>query len=150
MEQKLEQGTRRRPRVRPDEPVAQRVTRTKAEQMLTETLERMEMMAAMAEQNEAARIQIMAYMKANKLTDMKVAKGSANISHTKGRATNTIDPKGFHELCESDKDFYSAISVSVTKAKEVVASKALERITTSVPGTVGPDVLKIEPLKTKE
>lgn len=60
-----------------------------------------------------------------------------------GRTTNTIDPQGFRQACDNDKDFYSAISVSNTKAQQVVPAKKLATITTSTPGKVGEETVRV-------
>lgn len=83
-----------------------------------------------------------AAMKAAKVSQHKVAGILAEIYCPPGKAQNIVDPKKFHELT-SDKDFYSAISVSVTKAKEVLPGKELATIMTKIPAKPGKETVKV-------
>lgn len=74
----------------------------------------------------------------------KLTKGNATATFVRsaGKSQNIVDPKKFHS-CVDEKDFYSAISVSITKAKELLGQKELDRITTTIPAKVGEEKLKI-------
>lgn len=67
----------------------------------------------------------------------------AEITRSAGRASNVIDPVGFRKLVKDDKEFFSAISVSVTAAKKVLPEKALAKITTTTPGKIGDPVIRV-------
>lgn len=60
----------------------------------------------------------------------------------KGRATYTINPAEFYKLVE-EKDFFEAVSVSSTKAKELLPGKALERITSKTGGGLKPEIVEV-------
>lgn len=66
----------------------------------------------------------------------------AELTQSAGKATNIIDVKAFRKTV-SDEDFLACISVGVTKAKEVLGQKELDRITTTIPGKTGDKKLKI-------
>lgn len=88
-----------------------------------------------------------ALMVSLKLTTREVDTAIAEMVRSAGKATNTIDPKKFMNAVE-EKDFFAAISVSVTKAKELLPGKTLERMTTTVAGKAGDPKLKVT-LKSK-
>lgn len=67
----------------------------------------------------------------------------AAITQSAGKATNLIDPKAFKKKVD-EKDFFNCISVSVTKAKEVLGQKELDSITTTIPGKLGERKLSIK------
>lgn len=71
----------------------------------------------------------------------------ATVERAAGRTTNTIDPVKFREKVSDDKEFFGAISVSMTAAKKVLPEKTLARITTSVPGTPGDPKVKVVRMK---
>jgi len=60
-----------------------------------------------------------------------------------GRATNIVDPKAFRKLVPNDTEYYAAIAVSVTKAREVLPKKQLDSITTTIPGKLGEETVKV-------
>lgn len=68
---------------------------------------------------------------------------TAAITQSAGKATNLIDPKAFKKKVD-EKDFFNCISVSVTKAKEVLGQKELDSITTTIPGKLGERKLSIK------
>ena len=67
----------------------------------------------------------------------------AELYQSAGRASNIIDPKGFRKLVPDDADFYSAVSVSVVKARELLPKKQLDSITTNVPGKPGEETVRV-------
>lgn len=83
-------------------------------------------------------------MKAAGMVSHRVEDITADITRSAGKASNYIDPAGFRKLVKDDKEFYSAISVSVTAAKKVLPEKSLARITTTTPGTAGPEYVKVK------
>lgn len=68
---------------------------------------------------------------------------TATLFRSAGRATNIIDPKGFRKMVESDKEFYSCISVSTTEAKKVLPEKQLATITTTKAAVPGEETVKV-------
>lgn len=89
---------------------------------------------------------LLALMKANKLTTTScttsVGMATAEVVRSAGRATNTIDPRGFRKLVTED-DFYDCISVSNTKAKTVLSARELVSVTDTVPGKPGEPTIKV-------
>ena len=63
-----------------------------------------------------------------------------------GRSTNIVDARAFHKLVDDD-DFYASIAVSVTAAKKVLSQKALDKITTTIPGKPGAERVEIKEAK---
>lgn len=82
-------------------------------------------------------------MKRVKLTEFAHDFIKAEFVKSPGRATNIIDPEGFHGLCPDDKSFYSAVSVSNTKARTIVPMRQLDGVTTNIPAKPGEESLKI-------
>jgi len=80
------------------------------------------------------------------VTEQFTTKGHAYFKPQKGRAVNTIDPVLFRDAVDED-EFLECISVSVTKAKEVLPAKALARITTTIPGKDKEPKLVVEEVK---
>lgn len=66
----------------------------------------------------------------------------AELQRSPGRATNVVDPKAYRGLV-SEQDFYESISVSVTKARELVPGKQLAAITKHTPGKPGEETVKV-------
>lgn len=69
------------------------------------------------------------------------------ITRSQGRATNIVDPVAFRKLVKDDKEFYSAISVSIVDARKVLPTKALDKITKQIPGKPGPETVKLVEVK---
>lgn len=86
--------------------------------------------------------QLMKAMTKAGLTHFDVEGADADIARSAGKATNTIDPALLFKKVDRD-DFFSAISVSVTKAKALLGQKELDSITTTTPGKPGEPKLKI-------
>ena len=78
----------------------------------------------------------------NKFEKVEVEAATAEITQSAGKSTNIIDVKAFRKKV-SDDDFLACISVGVTKAKEVLGQKELDKITTTIPGKTGEKKLKI-------
>lgn len=69
------------------------------------------------------------------VTEHTTKKGTAKLVTPKGRASTTIDPVEFEAEVDSE-EFYAAVKVQVTKAKEVLSGKQyskLAQITPAVP-----------------
>lgn len=78
----------------------------------------------------------------------KVQKHEGNISIAEfvvppGRSTRIIDPVKFREKVQDDRDFFSAISVSVTKAKKVLSEKEIDSISDIRPPKEKEPILKV-------
>lgn len=69
--------------------------------------------------------------------------GHAYYKPQTGRATNVVDVRAFAEAVDED-DFYDAVTVSVTKAKDVMPAKALAKITERIEPAPKPDKLVVE------
>lgn len=78
----------------------------------------------------------------NKFEKVEVDAAVAEVTQSAGKSTNIIDVKAFRKKV-SDDDFLACISVGVTKAKEVLGQKELDKITTTIPGKTGEKKLKI-------
>ncbi len=76
------------------------------------------------------------------LTSVSYGASSAEIVRSAGKATNVIDIKALHKKLPLS-DFLECVTVSVTKAKEMVAAKELAAITSTIPGKVGEPKLKV-------
>ena len=81
-------------------------------------------------------------MKGGKLSEVSAGKAHAALVRPAGKTQNIIDVKKFFNAVEED-DFFSAVSVLVTKAKELLGQKELDKITRSIPGKLGDEKLKI-------
>lgn len=81
-------------------------------------------------------------MTAGAVDRVEVADAVAEVTQSAGKASNIIDVKAFRKKV-SDDDFLACISVGVTKAKEVLGQKELDKITTTIPGKTGEKKLKI-------
>lgn len=81
-------------------------------------------------------------MKAGHLDSVSEGKAHATFVRPAGKTQNVIDARKFYDKVDED-DFFSAISVLVTKAKELLGQKELDKITTSIPGKAGEEKLKI-------
>ena len=75
---------------------------------------------------------------------LSVTEGMATAAFVRpsGKSVVTIDPRKFEESVDDD-EFYSCITVSVTKAKQVLSQKALNRISSVAPAKLGEETLKI-------
>jgi len=67
----------------------------------------------------------------------------ATRAQSTGRATNFIDPAAFRKECASDKEFYGAVTVSITEAKAILPGKVLEKIIETKPAKPGPYTTKV-------
>ena len=82
-------------------------------------------------------------MRAAKLTTHSCAQGDLKIKVPSGRSSTTIKPREFHDLVVDD-DFYDCVSVSVTKARNVISGKEINEVATVTPGTPGAPRLDYE------
>lgn len=78
--------------------------------------------------NEALLEEASTLMKARGLTEYRTATGEAEFYAPTTRGKTVIDPRKFFSTVQNKKDFYSAISVSVTKAREVLSEKEIASI----------------------
>lgn len=88
-----------------------------------------------------------AAMKKAKTEEVRSGQWKGIITRSAGRETNVVDPVAFRKLVKEDKDFYSAITVSITNARKVLPTKTLETITKTTPGKPGPEVVKLVEVK---
>jgi hypothetical protein len=77
-----------------------------------------------------------------KMTTLECAEAIAAITRSAGKASTTIDAKKFYDVVDED-DFFACVTVGVTKAKTVLGQKEIDKISTKVPGTAGPQKLSI-------
>ena len=82
-------------------------------------------------------------MKRGRVTEFSGERAYATLYRPAGRASTIIDPQGFRRLVKDDKEFYSAIKVSVTEAKAVLPQKQLATISTTIPASVGEETVKV-------
>lgn len=81
-------------------------------------------------------------MQEHRLSEVSAGKAHAALVRPAGKTQNIIDVKKFFKAVDED-DFFSAVSVLVTKAKELLGQKELDKITRSIPGKLGDEKLKI-------
>ena len=81
-------------------------------------------------------------MQEHRLSEVSAGKAHAALVRPAGKTQNIIDVKKFFKAVDED-DFFSAVSVLVTKAKELLGQKELDKITRSIPGKLGEEKLKI-------
>ena len=68
----------------------------------------------------------------------------ADIVRSAGKTSNVIDVrKFFKKVGGATDDFFASISVGVTKAKEILGQKELDKIMDSTPGKPGEPKLKV-------
>lgn len=79
-----------------------------------------------------------------KMSVLSVSAGNAIAEFTQsaGKTQNIIDPAKFFKKV-TEEDFFACCSISVTKAKDLMGKKELERISDSIPGVTGEKKLKI-------
>jgi len=88
-----------------------------------------------------------------KTTDMKHYMNNvavADMIATKTNDKTIIDPEGFREVCTTDEDFYSAVTIGIGKAKKVVAEKTLDTVSEKIKGGTGAPHLKIRARTAKD
>lgn len=85
-------------------------------------------------------------MEAAKLVFLECDTATADIVRSAGKSSNVINAKKFFDKVEED-DFFACATISVTKAKEILGQKELDKITKKTPGTPGEPKLKVTPRK---
>lgn len=128
-------------RSRPSPASAQRQTRI-AELMKSISEKQIET-ARLAVQLKAETAELYGALKAAGVTHYETPEALADLLTPVGRAINIIDPAGFRKLVKNDKDFYSAITVSVTAAKKIVPEKQLAPITTTKEAKAGEETVRV-------
>lgn len=83
-------------------------------------------------------------LKASHLTHAAIPEAVADIVTPSGKSVNTIDPREFRKLVDDDKDFFEAVTVSVTKAKALLSERELAAITTTTPAKAGEPKLVVK------
>lgn len=81
-------------------------------------------------------------MKSGKISSVEIEEATAAMVRSSGKAQNIIDPKKLYSKV-SEADFFSSVSVLVTKAKELLGQKELDKITSTIPAKLGEEKLKI-------
>ncbi len=81
-------------------------------------------------------------MKGGKLSEVSEGKATAAFVRSSGKAQNIIDPKKFFNKVD-EEDFFAAVTISVTKAKDLLGQKELDKITKTIPAKPGDEKLKI-------
>jgi len=82
-------------------------------------------------------------MRAAKLNNHSCPQGDLKIKVPSGRSSTTIKPREFHELVDDD-EFYSCVSVSVTKARTVISGKEITEVATVTAAVPGAPRLEFE------
>lgn len=65
-----------------------------------------------------------------------------------GRSSTVIDARKFYNEVDED-DFFDSVTVSVTKAKQVLSERMLAKISKVTPGTPGEPTVKIKRIKVR-
>lgn len=87
---------------------------------------------------------LMQDMKAGKLSHVENSIAFVDIVRSAGKASNVIDVKAFFKkVGGATDDFFAAVSIGVTKAKDILGQKELDKITTTTPGKAGDEKLKL-------
>lgn len=87
--------------------------------------------------------ELLILMQASKRDTYSVDAITAEVYRPSGKTTNTVDVAAFRKLVKDDKEFYSAVSVSVTKAKEILPKKLYDSIVTSTPPVAGEPAVRV-------
>ncbi len=82
-------------------------------------------------------------MKASNLSAHAVEGIVATLYRPAGRSSTVISPFAFRKAVLDDKDYYSAVSISVTKAKELLPQKVLDTISVIKPAVAGEETVKV-------
>ena len=93
--------------------------------------------------------QLAPLMKANNVEYHRGPKGVAEFKSPRSNSRTIIDPRRFHELVSED-EFFGAIDVKVTKAKELVAGNTLNKISQKTKPEKKPPVATVRPPKKDE
>jgi len=70
--------------------------------------------------------------------------GTHVFKPTAGKATNTVDPKGFKKLA-GENAFWQVVKIGITEARKFLGSKELASITTTEPAKPGPAKYSFKP-----
>lgn len=89
-------------------------------------------------------------MKASKLDKVAIEDAIAEIKAPTQRTATVIDPAKFYEACDTNADFFSAVQVLVTKAKELLSGKEIDAISEKIPGEKKPPTLGVKMVKPKK
>lgn len=141
---------RRLIRARSEPPVPVKMTKQQLVEAVDELVALGEEAKKIAVTIQAKQKALLEYMQTNKVAEIETDVAVAEMVTPKGNSHREIDPKKFQKAVEKDEDFWYAISVSVTKAEEVLSGKALEKITTVTPGELKDPVVKIKLKKPKK
>lgn len=114
----------------------------KAKEILQSIAEKEDEIASLSSSLAALKEELEQEMRAGRLTSVTEGQYTAAIVRPSGKAQNVIDAHKFYDLVEQE-DFFGAVSVSVSKAKELLGQKELDKITTKIPAKPGDEVLKI-------
>lgn len=88
--------------------------------------------------------ELMRAMKAGKLSHVETSVALVDIVRSAGKSSNVIDVKAFFKkVGGATDDFFAAVSIGVTKAKDILGQKELDKITKTTPGTPGEEKLKV-------
>lgn len=60
-----------------------------------------------------------------------------------GKATSYIDPEEFRRVVKDDKDFYSAIKVSITGAEKILPGKVVDSLKQITPAKPKPEQIRV-------
>lgn len=82
-------------------------------------------------------------MKASGVAEVEDTLAVAEVYSPPGRGSTWIDPVKFRAAVPDDKEFYAAISVGVTAAKQVMGQKEIDAISIKTPGSKGEETVKI-------
>lgn len=130
-------------------PVSQRQALAALKEKLVAAGDAQRALAVAANAAQEALAEFTQALKQAKLTEYTDGQWQGTLTRSAGRSTRYIDPAAFRKLVKDDKEFYSAISVSVTEACKVVPGKTLDKITTTTPGTPGPEKVTVTEVKGK-
>lgn len=134
-------------RIRRDRPAASPAILARIQALVSAVAQNQEEAAAASARAKTALGELETAMKAAGLKECRAGDWVGELFRSPGRKSNIIDPKKFRQLVKDDKDFFSAISVSVTEAKKILPERTLDSITTEIPGKVGPETVRVVKVK---
>ena len=99
--------------------------------------------AALNKQIEEETKSLYLLMKARKVTEVEDTLATAAVVIPAGRGSTWIDPHKFREAVPDDKEFFAAITIGVTAAKQVLGQKEIDAISVKTPAVKGEETVKI-------
>jgi len=128
---------------------AQPIVDTKAIEDLMQSIAKSEdTIAVLSAQVKTDLASLTALMQKAKQTTHFCGELVAEVVVPSGRSSTTIDPRKFY-LAVDEGDFFDAVTVSVTKAREILPERALAKISKTEAGKPGEPTVKLKRIKVR-